>query len=80
MQLDHLLTKLRLAKGVTIKIEETEDAKIVTVSTILPEVPFGRNQHSWYSLVVEDNGKAHIPETEIRAMQRHLWILSLDLC
>ena len=43
MQLDHLLTKLRLAKGVTIKIEETEDAKIVTVSTILPEVPFGRN-------------------------------------
>ena len=79
MKLDQLLKKLRNAKGVTIKIVETEHDKIVTVSTVLPEIPFGRNEHAWYSLVIEDQGKADIPKSEILAMQRRLWILSLDL-
>ena len=80
MNIDLLLRHLKPVKQIS--ITETRSLKdgctVYTISTVLPEFPFGKDKHAWYTLVVED-GQTEIPKSEINAMLRHLWHLGLDL-
>lgn len=80
MKIDLLLRHLKAIDSVS--ITQTKSLKdgctIYTISTLLPEFPFGKDKHAWYPLVVED-GQTDIPTAEIEAMLRHLWHLGIDL-
>lgn len=79
MKLTDLLARLSKVKGVSIaeRIALPDGTETIMIVADLPEFPFGVGKKVSYPLVISP-GQTDVPRSEIDALLRRVWHLSLD--